>query len=111
MKTLITYGATIAVTVATFTALAQSTDLTKSHEYESSDDSHRITKELGNTELTLQQAVDTVVAQRGGQVFEVERENEDGRRVYEIKGVDAKGKRYEVYLDVVNGQTIKSEHD
>ena len=103
--------ATIAVTITAYTALAQSTDFTESHKYKDSDDDSRYMEELSNTGLTLQQAVDAVLAQKGGQVLKVEKENEDGRRVYEIKGIDVKGKRYEVYLDAANGQTIKSEDD
>ncbi len=46
-----------------------------------------------------------------GKILDIELEYEDGRRVYEIKLLDAKGQRLEYYFDALTGELFKMEND
>ena len=61
-------------------------------------------------ELTAH-AENDVLTRYPGRVVEVELNNFRGRRVYEIKVVDNKGRLFEVYCDVRTGNIIKVERD
>ena len=60
---------------------------------------------------SLKAALDNVRMRYPGRVVEVELNNFRGRRVYEIKVVDNKGRLFEVYCDVRTGNIIKVERD
>jgi uncharacterized membrane protein YkoI len=60
---------------------------------------------------SLKAALDNVRMRYPGRVVEVELNNFRGRRVYEIKVVDNKGRLFEVYCDVRTGSIIKVERD
>lgn len=61
--------------------------------------------------LSMQQIADNLVAQYGGEVLEIEREHENGRAMFEVKGVDAQGRYYKLYLDAQTGQTMLGDDD
>ncbi len=103
LKSIFTYGTTLALTIATFTVLAQSGN-SGSYEEESKQTSTA-------TGISLQQAVNQVLAEKGGHIMEAEREREDGQTLFEIKGVDAEGARYKVYLNAANGEILQSHGD
>jgi len=109
MKSFLAYGTTIAVTIATFTVLANSSGNDDNYAKETNDYHETQITKKNKTVLSLQQAIDIVLTQRGGQVMEAERKRKGGKTLYEIKGFDTHGKRYRVYLNAENGQTLK--HD
>ena len=110
-KSILTYATTLAVTAATFAVLAQS-ELTEK-QVRQTDAEYEIAGEdkIGSSGMTLQKAIEAVLAQRGGQILKAEREHEDGKALYEIKGVDANGKRYKIYLDTAGGQFFDKDDD
>lgn len=111
MKSILTYGATLAVTIATFAVLAQSGVRGTKGDSQKKEYAIADIHTNGSVNFTLQQAINEVFAQRGGQITKAERETEDGKSVYEIKGIDGEGKRYKVYLNVANGQTVSNDSD
>jgi len=46
-----------------------------------------------------------------GEVLEIELDDDDGRLVYEIKFLDKRGRRVEVYVDARTGAVLKREDD
>ena len=52
------------------------------------------------------QAAQRALALYGGEVKKVEREREHGRDLYEIKLVDAEGRRREVLVDASSGEVV-----
>ena len=50
-----------------------------------------------------------IAAEYGGRVTEVEREYEAGRLVYEVKLVDAEGRRRELLVDPTSGNLLAEE--
>jgi uncharacterized membrane protein YkoI len=110
-KSILKYGLTIAVTIVTFTALAQSASEQKNEHHLQSDqpDTYGVGSDAGN--LTLQQVTDQILAQHGGKIIKAELERDDGQSLYEIKGVDADGSRYKVYVNAATGQTVNQEDD
>lgn len=46
-----------------------------------------------------------------GEVLEIELDDDDGRLVYEIKFLDKRGRRMEVYVDARTGAVLKREDD
>lgn len=61
--------------------------------------------------LPLEQILSANQASLDGRILDVELEREDGILVYEIKLLNAQGRKYELYLDAVTGQKIKEEED
>jgi uncharacterized membrane protein YkoI len=60
--------------------------------------------------LTAEEAItciQTAVATQAGLVKEVEGDDEGGKRVCEVKIVDAMGKRHKLYIDVHTNQVVK----
>ncbi len=107
IKSILTYSSTVIITLATFTALAQPQTDTRSN---NALDAYAETTD-NDKDFTLQQAVDAALTQKGGHIIEAELEREDGNYLYEIKGIDANGKSYKVYLNAATGQTVKSDDD
>lgn len=107
MKSILTYGATVTLTIVTFTSLALADKTSTDYR----DEEKKITFTEEKTSMSLQQAIDLVLKKKGGQISKAEREREDGRDLYEIKGIDANGTHYKVYLNAANGQTLESHDD
>jgi regulator of RNase E activity RraB len=61
------------------------------------------------TKVSIQEAIKTVTANVPGTVIEAELEKEDGRTVWEVKVVTAKGELKEMYVDVQSGKIVDIE--
>ncbi len=59
--------------------------------------------------LPLSDILDTVQAQRPGRILEVELEQEDGQYIYEIELLDEHGMVWEVEINAVSGELLKTE--
>ncbi|VAW93855.1 hypothetical protein MNBD_GAMMA19-1854 [hydrothermal vent metagenome] len=78
-----------------------------------SDEDHqqaRRLKELGEI-LPLEQIIKAAKARQPGRVIEVELENKDGRHVYEVELLNARGEVWELYFDAATGELIKRERE
>ena len=60
---------------------------------------------------SLKQALSNVRSRFPGRVVEVELDRYRGRKVYEIKVIDIKGRLFEIYCDVRNGNIVKVDRD
>ncbi len=78
-----------------------------------SDEDHqqaRRLKEQGEI-LPLEDIIKAAKARQPGRVIEVELEDEDGRHVYEVELLDARGEVWELYFDAATGELIKHERE
>ncbi|NOY71461.1 MAG: PepSY domain-containing protein [Gammaproteobacteria bacterium] len=78
-----------------------------------SDEDHqqaRHLKELGEI-LPLEQIIKAAKAKQSGRVIEIELENKDGRYLYEVELLNARGEVWELYFDATTGQLIKHERE
>lgn len=73
-------------------------------------DQARRLKESGQV-LPLEQIIKAAQREHPGRVIEVELESEDGRHVYEVELLDARGEVWELYFDAASGALIKREKD
>ncbi len=67
-------------------------------------------KEMGQI-LPLEQIIKAAQAEHPGRVIEVELESKDGRYVYEVELLDARGEVWELYFDAASGVLIKRERE
>lgn len=56
----------------------------------------------------LESVKERLVAEYGGRVIEVEQENDSGRALYEVKLVDADGRRRKVLVDRQTGEVLRA---
>ncbi len=78
-----------------------------------SDEDHqqaRRLKDLGEI-LPLEQIIKAAKAKQSGRVIEIELENKDGRYLYEVELLNARGEVWELYFDATTGQLIKHERE
>lgn len=61
--------------------------------------------------LPLEKILAFARAKKAGDVLETEFEKKDGRYIYEVEILDAKGQVWELKLDAKTGQLIKLEMD
>ncbi len=61
--------------------------------------------------LPLASILDRLRPQIGADIVEVEFENDDGRQVYEIRYIDASGRRHEIHVDPRNAAILNEEVD
>lgn len=61
------------------------------------------------TKVSIEEAIKIVTAKIPGTVIEAELEKEDGKTVWEVKVVTAKGELKEVYVDVQSGKIVDIE--
>jgi hypothetical protein len=94
LKKILTYGATLAVTVGLFTTFLNSPSANQSYKKEHDDD-NRTFKVSGLTKPSQQQAIDALLEKKGGHIIKIEQE---GKHKLGVKGIDAQGNRYEVYI-------------
>lgn len=73
------------------------------------DDDDEVDLRSGNA--SLQATLRNVRAHYNGRIVEVEIERKKGRRVYEIKLLDDKGRLFEIYADAATGEILKVERD
>lgn len=59
--------------------------------------------------LPLEQVLQHQRRDRPGRILEVELEQEEGRPVYELELLDAKGQVWELHYDAVSGERLESE--
>lgn len=118
MKKILGYGLTLAVTIGVFSTLLTTETTNQAfangkeksaesryfeneqneHEYSKTHDRGVVPQHTEQTLQTQQQAIDAVLAERGGNITKVEYEQRHGETMLEIKGIDGQGKRYEVYV-------------
>ncbi|MEC8813712.1 MAG: PepSY domain-containing protein [Pseudomonadota bacterium] len=115
-KTILTYGTTVTLTLVTVAALAQSGQAEyadRSARYPASAIDANAGDNTGDNAgtISLQQAANTVLAEKGGHITEVEQERKKGRLMFEIKGIDDQGQRYKLYLNAENGEVLPSRRD
>ena len=111
-KTILTYGTTVTLTLVTVAALAQSGQAEyadRSARYPASAIDANTGDNTGT--ISLQQAANTVLAEKGGHITEVEQERKKGKLMFEIKGIDDQGQRYKLYLNAENGEVLPSRRD
>lgn len=94
LKKILTYGATLAVTVGLFSTFLNSPSANQGYEKEHDDD-HRTFEISDLTKPSQQQALDALLEKKGGHIIKIEQE---GKHKLEVKGIDAQGNRYEVYI-------------
>ncbi len=63
------------------------------------------------TKVTIEEAIKTVREKIPGTVIEAELEKEDGKTVWEVKIVTAKGELKEVYVDVQSGKFVEIKEE
>lgn len=111
-KSILTYGTTVTLTLVTVAALAQSGQAEyadRSARYPASAIDANAGDNAGT--MSLQQAANTVLAEKGGHITEVEQERKKGKLMFEIKGIDDQGQRYKLYLNAENGEVLPSRRD
>ena len=59
----------------------------------------------------LQNALRNVRARISGRIIEIEVDRYRGRRIYEIKVLDNRGRLFEIYCDATDGRILKVERD
>ena len=59
----------------------------------------------------MRAALGNVRRQHPGRIVEVEVENYRGRRVYEIKLLDNRGRLFEIYADTRDGRILRVKRD
>jgi uncharacterized membrane protein YkoI len=77
--------------------------------WEDDDDNHDRARRAseGGEILTMPEILKRIRSQTPGRVLDTELEREDGRWIYEIKLLDAKGRLYEVEIDAHNGEILR----
>jgi len=77
--------------------------------WEDDDSSHDRARRAseGGEILTMTEILKRVRRQAPGRVLDTELEREDGRWIYEIKLLDARGRLYEVEIDAHSGELLK----
>ena len=77
--------------------------------WEDDDDSHDRARRAseGGEILTMTEILKRIRPQAPGRVLDTELEREDGRWIYEIKLLDAKGRLYEVEIDAHSGELLR----
>jgi len=77
--------------------------------WEDDDSSHDRARRAseGGEILTMTEILKRIRPQAPGRVLDTELEREDGRWIYEIKLLDARGRLYEVEIDAHSGELLK----
>ena len=77
------------------------------------DDDHEMARALVESGdiLPLDVILEKAQAHHRGRVLEVELEQDEGRRIYEIEIVDKQGVVHELYLDASSGELLKAEQE
>ena len=77
--------------------------------WEDDDDSHDRARRAseGGEILTMTEILKRIRPQAPGRVLDTELERDDGRWIYEIKLLDAKGRLYEVEIDAHSGELLR----
>lgn len=77
--------------------------------WEDDDDSHDRARRAseGGEILTMSEILKRIRPEAPGRVLDTELEREDGRWIYEIKLLDARGRLYEVEIDAHSGDLLR----